>query len=55
MGNGYYNSGNYFFSGDGTTYTLAGCLENSSDSQGTGTSPGGTGCTSNSYYVLNNP
>lgn len=55
MGDSYYNSGNYYFSSNGTTYTLGACLENSSDSQGTSTSPGGSGCSSNFYYVLNNP
>ncbi|MEX2007566.1 MAG: prepilin-type N-terminal cleavage/methylation domain-containing protein [Candidatus Levyibacteriota bacterium] len=55
MGSSYYNSGNYFFSSNGTVYTLGVCLENKSDSQGAGTSPGGSGCSSDFYYVLNNP
>lgn len=55
MGNSYYNSGSYYYSSNGTTYTLGACLENTSDSQGTGTSPGGSGCTTNFYYVTNNP
>ncbi|MEX2013270.1 MAG: type II secretion system protein GspG, partial [Candidatus Levyibacteriota bacterium] len=55
MGPSYYNGGNYYFLSNGTTYTLGSCLENSSDSQGTSTSPGGSGCPSNFYYVLNNP
>lgn len=54
-GASYYNSGDYFFSSNGTTYTLAGCLENANDVSGTSTSPGGSGCSSNYYYVLENP
>lgn len=52
-----YNSGNYFYSTGGTTYTLGACLENTADSQGTTTSPGGSGCTSNpaTFYVVTNP
>lgn len=55
MGSSYYNGGKYFFSSNGTTYTLGACLENSSDPQGTSTSPGGSGCSTNFYYVLTNP
>ncbi len=57
MGSLYFNSGNYYFSGDGTTYTLGACLENASDSQGTLSSPSGNDdyCSSKVYYVLNNP
>lgn len=56
MGSSYYNSGHYYYSSpDGSSYVLSACLENSSDSQRTTESPGGTGCSSNSYYVLNNP
>jgi type II secretion system protein G len=55
-GSTYYNSGSYRYTGSGgTTYTLSGCLENTADSQGTSTSPGGTGCTTNWYFVANNP
>lgn len=57
-GTTYYNSGNYYFtSTGGTTYTLGACLENTADTQQgtTGTSPGGSGCTSNWYFVVNNP
>lgn len=55
-GSTYYNGGNYYYSGSGgTTYTLGACLENTADSQGTGSSPGGSGCASNYYYVVNNP
>jgi general secretion pathway protein G len=55
LGSTYYNSGNYYYVSSGTTYTIASCLENTADSQGTSTSPGGTGCSSNFYYVLANP
>lgn len=55
-GSSYYNSGNYrYTSSGGTTYTIGTCLENTADSQGTGTSPGGSGCSTNWYYVVNNP
>ncbi|MDP3988396.1 MAG: prepilin-type N-terminal cleavage/methylation domain-containing protein [Candidatus Levybacteria bacterium] len=47
----------YYYSSNGTTYTLSACLENTSDLlQGTGTYPGGpSSCSSSFYYVLNNP
>ena len=52
----YYNSGSYLYtSSGGTTYTLGGCLENTADLQGTSTSPGGTGCSTAWYFVVNNP
>ncbi len=57
-GSSYYNSGMYYYSSnDGITYILGACLENTNDSQGTTTSPdgSGTGCNSNYYYVLTNP
>jgi len=55
MGSSYYNGGKYYFLSNGSTYTLGACLENPSDSQGTSTNPGGSGCPTNFYYVLNNP
>ncbi|MBI2074536.1 MAG: type II secretion system protein [Candidatus Levybacteria bacterium] len=59
MGASYYNSGNYYYSSSGTTYTLAACLENSSDkdSEVTNTNPDASvspACTT-VYYVLQNP
>jgi general secretion pathway protein G len=57
-GSSYYNSGSYRYTGSGgTTYTLGACLENTADTQQgtTGTNPGGTGCTTNWYFVVNNP
>jgi general secretion pathway protein G len=55
-GSSYYNSGSYrYTSSGGTTYSIGGCLENTADTQGTSTSPGGTGCTTNWYFVANNP
>ncbi len=63
-GSSYYNSGNYYFLSNGTTYTIGACLENPSDSQGCTISVGSaqcnplpvvTDCTSGVYYVLNNP
>ena len=50
-----YNNGSYYYSSNGSTYTLGACLENTSDSQGTATSPGSSGCSSNWYYVVTNP
>lgn len=55
MGSGYYNGGAYYFSSTTTTYTISACIENTNDPQGTSTSPGGTGCSTNFYYVLTNP
>ena len=57
-GQSYYNSGSYYYSSSGTTYTLAACLENSSDPQSTSQSPDGntiSGCSTSAYYVVNNP
>lgn len=60
LGSGVYNSGNYYYySLDGTTYTLAACLENASDNDSNGTSsapaPTGGTCTSGKYFVVTNP
>ena len=55
LGATYYNSGSYRYTSGGTTYTLGTCLENTADTQGTATSPGGNGCSTNWYYVVNNP
>lgn len=55
-GSTYYNSGSYRYTRLSTTsYSLGGCLENSADSQGTSTSPGGSGCSSAWYFTVNNP
>ena len=56
-GIGYYNAGEYFYSGGGSTYTLGACLENTADTQQgtTGTSPGGSGCSSGWYFVVTQP
>ena len=56
-GQTYYNGGSYYYSPapDGSTYTIGACLENTSDPQGTTSSPGGSGCSSGVYYVVNNP
>jgi general secretion pathway protein G len=58
-GASYYNGGNYYFSSDGVTYSLAACVENSTDkdsniSQTAPTGSSGT-CSSGNYYVLQNP
>lgn len=59
IGSSYYNSGAYYYSSsDGSTYVLAGCLENASDTDknNTNTSPGGSGtCTSGVYFQVTNP
>lgn len=61
LGSSYYNNGNYYYPvTGGTTYTLAGCLENNADNQGTTSSPGtpaGASCSSSpaTYFVVNNP
>jgi type II secretory pathway pseudopilin PulG len=58
-GAGYYNGGSYFYySADGSIYVLGACLENSGDSQATGTNPypdASPACSTGKYYVLNNP
>lgn len=54
-GQSYYNNGSYYYTSDGTSYTLAACLENASDPQKAPSSPGGGGCTNNTYYVVQNP
>ena len=58
-GSTYYNSGKYFYSSDGTTYTIASCIENTNDKDQNITTTAPTGststCTSGSYYVLQNP
>jgi general secretion pathway protein G len=56
-GSSYYNSGNYYYTSGTSTYSLGACLENSADPQGTSTPPpgGGSGCSTNWYYVVTNP
>lgn len=65
IGVSYYNTGDYYYSSDGTNYTLAACVENVNDKDQNvyiSTSPslpagvnGVTGCTSGYYFVLQNP
>lgn len=54
-GSSVYNNGNYYYSTTGSTYTLGACLENTADSEKTSSSPGGSGCTTNTYFVKTNP
>lgn len=58
-GSSYYNSGNYFYNSNGTTYNLVACIENRSDNDPniTRTPPSGVPrtCSSSFYYVLQNP
>lgn len=52
-----YNGGNYFYSSNGTTYTVTACLENANDGDqnATNTPPAnGSGCTGK-YYTVANP
>lgn len=54
----WYNSGSYYYlSTDATNYTLAACIENTNDNDpaSTTTNPGGTGCATGKYFVLQNP
>ncbi len=57
LGNLYYNSGDYYYYFDNSkdSYTITACLENTSDSQGTSTTPGGSGCDTSFYYTVTNP
>jgi general secretion pathway protein G len=53
-----YNGGSYYFQSNGSAYTIAACLENTTDTEGTTTAPSpysGTACTSGRYIVLTNP
>lgn len=52
---GYYNSGSYYYSSNGSTYTLAACLENTADTDVSSSFSGDSSCTSGKYYVKNNP
>src|SRR3990167_274152 len=58
-GTTWWNSGNYYYSLNSTTYTLGACIENANDadSQVTSTNPSSpliTSCASNKYYVVTN-
>lgn len=59
LGITYYNNGNYYYTSDGTTYTLAACLENTNDGDANDTASaptGSSGCPNGSkYFVLQNP
>lgn len=60
LGSSIYNSGNYYYySLDGLTYTLAVCLENTSDNDPnvttTAPTPSGGSCSSGTYFVVTNP
>lgn len=54
----YYNGGSYYYALSGSNYTLAACIENSTDASNgvTTTNPGGTGtCSSGRWFVLYSP
>lgn len=56
LGSSYYNSGNYYYSTTGSTYTIGACLENTADTDSTGSFAGAnSSCTSSVYYVKTNP
>lgn len=60
LGTSAYNAGNYYYySGDGSSYVLAACLENGNDKDSNTTSnapsPSGGTCSSGKYYVVTNP
>ncbi len=60
LGNVTFNSGNYYYySSDGTIYTLAVCLENAGDKDSntttTAPSPSGGSCASGKYFVVSTP
>ncbi len=55
LGTGVYNGGNYYYSSDGTKYTLAACAENIADPQAQNSSPGGNGCSSGYFFIYYNP
>lgn len=55
LGSTYYNGGSYYYSTNGTTYTLAACLENTADTDVSSTFVGDNTCTSGKYYVKTNP
>lgn len=60
-GIGWYNTGNYYYYSDGTTYELGACLENTNDSEKTGAptraTVGGDCVTSyqGTYFIVKNP
>lgn len=53
LGSTAYNGGNYYYTSNGSTYTIYACLENTSDAQGT--TINNIGCSTNLLYVVNNP
>lgn len=55
LGSSYYHSGSYYYSSNGSTYTLATCLENTADTDVSSSFSGDATCTSGKYYVKNNP
>lgn len=59
LGASFFNSGNYYYYSDGSTYTLVACIENVNDTDQniTSTAPtGGSGCPDgNKYFELQNP
>ena len=54
-GSTYYHSGNYYYTSNGSTYTIYACLENSSDGQGQYIANGGCNDPTDWFYVVKNP
>ena len=52
---GWYNGSRYYYTSNGSTYTLIACLANSRDTNGTAGQPPGGGCATNRYYQAVNP
>ncbi len=56
LGSTYYNSGNYSYTSNGSSYTIDACLENSADSQGIqGSTSGGCNDPTDWLYEVKNP
>lgn len=59
--NSTYNSGDYYYTSSGTAYQICSCLENTGDNQGVADRTDGntcgtaSNCTTNWYFVVNNP
>ncbi len=51
------NGSNYYYSYNSSagTYVLSSCLENTRDTDGSGSSPGGPSCNPPYFYIVTNP
>lgn len=55
LGSSYYHAGSYYYSSNGSTYTLAACIENTADTDVSSTFTGDSSCATAKYYVKTNP